>query len=262
MIILPNVDHGQGFDWSRASGDYARWRDIYPASFYENIKKLGLCAPDSRVLDLGTGSGVLSRALYHTGARFTGVDISPGQVAEAKRLSTEQAMEIDYRVGPAEGLAFPDASFDAVLAAMSFSYMDADAVLPNIHRMLCPGGHFALLAMLWLPKEDEIARGTERLVLKYNPGWTGGGYRRATPQPPEWAGELFIPDCTVAYAEDVPFTREGWLGRIRSCRGVGASDLSGEALAAFDAEHAAFLQEFPEPLMIPHHIIIQLFERA
>lgn len=262
MIILDDIDHGQGFDWSRAAGDYARYRDIYPPSFYDSIARLGLCKPGSDVLDLGTGTGVLPRALYGTGARFVGADIAPGQIEEAKRLAAGEGMDIKFITGAAEGLAFPDASFDAVLAAMSFHYMDPALVLPAIHRMLRPGGHFALLAMLWLPEEDALTRGMERLVLKYNPGWTGAGYVRRPPQPPEWAGPLFTPDCTLAWVEDVPFTREAWQGRVRTCRGVGASSLSEEALRAFEAEHEAFLRGFDEPLMIPHYITMQTFERV
>lgn len=261
MLILEGIDHGHGFDWSRTSDDYARYRDIYPSSFYENIEKMGLCPPGGAVLDLGTGTGVLPRGLYGSGAHFTGADIAPGQIEAARRLSQQAGMEIDYVVGPAEGLTLPDASFDTVLAAMCFVYMDPEAVLPNIHRMLRPGGHFARLSMLWLPEEDEVARGSERLILQYNPSWTGGGYQRRAPSPPEWAGPLFTPDCTHAYVEEIPFTREAWQGRIRASRGVGAA-LDEEAIHAFEAEHAAFLQGFAEPLMIPHYITMEVFERV
>lgn len=262
MITLENIDHGRGFDWSRASEDYARYRDIYPQSFYQNIQKLGLCLPQKRVLDLGTGTGVLPRALHKTGARFVGADIAPGQIEAAKRLSRDAGMEdIEYVVGAAEELSFADASFDTALAAMSFHYMNPETALPAIHRMLAPGGRFAILSMLWLPEEDALTRGTERLILKHNPSWTGGGYVRKAPPAPDWAGPLFAPDCTFGYVEDIPFTREGWQGRVRASRGVGAA-LDGGALCAFEAEHAEFLAGFDAPLQIPHYITIEVFRRV
>ena len=38
-----NIDGGNGFDWGRTSGDYARYRDIYPQTFYDRILARGLC---------------------------------------------------------------------------------------------------------------------------------------------------------------------------------------------------------------------------
>lgn len=52
------------------------------------------------VLDLGTGTGVLPRALYGSGARFTGTDLSENQVLEAKKLAGEQQMDIRFWLLP------------------------------------------------------------------------------------------------------------------------------------------------------------------
>ena len=38
-----NIDNGKAFDWGRTSGDYAKYRDIYPPVFYEKIVDRGLC---------------------------------------------------------------------------------------------------------------------------------------------------------------------------------------------------------------------------
>lgn len=73
-MINEHIDGGRAFDWGRASADYARYRDIYPQEFYDRIKALGICEKGTRVLDIGTGTGVLPRALFGTGARFTGAD--------------------------------------------------------------------------------------------------------------------------------------------------------------------------------------------
>jgi len=60
MITNKNVDNGQPFDFGRASLDYAKYRDIYPAEFYDKVLELGLCTKDQYVLDLGTGTGVFN----------------------------------------------------------------------------------------------------------------------------------------------------------------------------------------------------------
>ena len=76
------IDGGKPFDWGRTSEDYAKYRDIYPPEFYRRILDRGLCRDGQRVLDLGTGTGVLPRNLYAYGARWTGVDISEEQIRQ------------------------------------------------------------------------------------------------------------------------------------------------------------------------------------
>ena len=70
-----NIDAGKAFDWGRTSLDYAKYRDIYPPVFYEKIADRNLCIKGQRVLDLGTGTGVLPRNMYHSGAEWTGTDL-------------------------------------------------------------------------------------------------------------------------------------------------------------------------------------------
>src|SRR6202008_4513476 len=89
-IQMDSIDHGRTFDWDRTSQDYARYRPGYPPSFYERIASLGVGLPGQRVLDLGTGTGNVARELARRGCKVTGVDISERQIAEARRLSTEE----------------------------------------------------------------------------------------------------------------------------------------------------------------------------
>jgi len=263
MISDDHIDGGRAFDWGRVSQDYARYRDIYPPEFYQRIVDLGLCVADQRVLDLGTGTGVLPRNLYRFGAQFTGADISANQIAEARRLSQEAGMAIDYVVASAESVEFPPETFDVVTACQCFIYFDQSVALPKIHRMLKGDGRFVVLWMAWLPDEDPIAHASEQLVLKYNPAWTGARMQRIEPSPPEWAAPLFKPEHVFAYDMRVPFTRESWHGRIIACRGIGASSLSDAAIAAFDAEHRAWLEQHtPESFGILHQVSVIVVRRA
>ena len=43
MITDKRIDGGKGFDWGKTSGDYAKYRDIYPPEFYRRILDAGLC---------------------------------------------------------------------------------------------------------------------------------------------------------------------------------------------------------------------------
>lgn len=248
------IDHGRTYDWGKASQDYAKYRDIYPDEFYNRIINEGLCVNGQTVLDLGTGTGVLPRNLYRYGARFVGTDISEKQIKEARRLSSEQGMDITYIVSPVEELDLLDASFDVILACMCFFYFDRDRVLPKINRMLKDDGRLCILYMPYMNDVNGISVKSEELVLKYNPKWTGFGMKRVPPDAPDWAKAHFNVVSETAYDVDIPFTRESWLGRMRACRGVGASALPETQIAMFNTELADFLSTVDRTFFIPHYV--------
>lgn len=251
-----NIDHGNAFDWGRVSEKYGKYRDIYPEEFYKKIVDLGLCTKGQKVLDLGTGTGVLPRNLYKYGAQFVGADISENQIKEAQRLSEENGMDIQYVCASAENMDFPDETFDTVTACQCFMYFDKNIVLPKIHRILKENGHFAILFMAWLPDESEIARKSEDLVLKYNPAWTGANMQRSIPNLPKEGSDLFTVINAIGFDIDISFTRETWHGRMVACRGIGASSLSATEIAEFEKEHKVFLNTVPETFAIPHYVTI------
>ena len=235
-----HLDGGKAFDWGRASADYAKFRDIYPQEFYDKILSRGLCIKGQRILDLGTGTGVLPRNMYRYGAAWTGTDLAENQIEQAKLLS--KGMDINYYARSTEDLDFPDESFDVITACQCFWYFDHKRVMPKLSRMLKPGGRLLVLYMAWLPFEDKIAGASEALVLKYSPKWSGAG---------ETVHPIQIPDCykgsfELVYHEEfplaLPFTRESWNGRMKACRGVGAS-LTEKEIAAWEQEHRKLLAE-------------------
>ena len=117
-----NIDSGNAFDWGKTSQDYGKFRDIYPPLFYQKIVERNCGTAGQEVLDIGTGTGVLPRNMYRFGAHWTGSDIAPNQIAEAKRLSA--GMEISYLVSPAEELDFAGKQFDCITACQCYWYFD------------------------------------------------------------------------------------------------------------------------------------------
>lgn len=105
----------------------------------------------------------------------------------------------------------------------------------------------------WLPYEDSVAYASEQLVLKYNPNWSGAGERKhPIAIADEWLNDFTVSD-QIEYDLDVPFTRESWNGRIKSCRGIGAS-LPPEKIAAWETEHLQLLEQIaPETFSIRHY---------
>lgn len=261
MITDKRIDNGKAFDWGKTSADYAKYRDIYPREFYERIHSLGIAEKGQRVLDIGTGTGVLPRNMCEYGAHFTGTDIAENQIEYAKKLAMAADMKIDFLCSSTEELEFPDGSFDAITACQCFFYFDHERLAPKAARMLSDGGRLAVLYMAWLPFDDKIAGESEKLVLKYNPVWSGCGEKRHEINIPEVYNEYFEREAELVFDVNVPFTRESWNGRIKACRGIGAS-LSSEEIARFEQEHKRLLENIaPENFDILHYYAITVLKK-
>lgn len=250
-ITDKNIDNGKAFDWGRVSGEYARFRDIYPKEFYDRIINRGLCINGQNVLDVGTGTGVIPRNMYCYGANWTGADISENQIEQAKLLS--KGMDIKYIAAPTEQLNFPDCTFDVITACQCFWYFKSEITSDLFYRFLKPQGSLLVLYMAWLPFEDSIAGKSEELVLKYNPDWSGKGEYRHPIEIPQSYDRHF----DLAYHEEYPvkvhFTRESWHGRMKACRGIGAS-LSDEEIKQWESEHLELLNKTaPDEFDVLHY---------
>lgn len=261
MITDKNIDSGKGFDFGRTSEDYAKYRDIYPDEFYEKIHSLDICKKNQKVLDLGTGTGVIPRNMYKYGAKFTGTDIAENQIKQAKLLAQKENMDIDFFVSSAEDIDFPENSFDVITACQCFFYFNHDILAPKVNKLLTENGRFAVMYMAWLPHEDKIAGASEELVLKYNPGWTGSGETRHDINVPDVYNDMFITERSCFFDVFIPFTKESWNGRIRACRGIGAS-LTDIEVENFNAEHIKLLNDTaPDNFEILHYCAISVLKK-
>lgn len=256
-----NIDQGRFFDWGRTSSLYAKYRDLYPPAFYQALLDNQIGLPGQKILDLGTGTGVLPRNMAELGADWIGTDASPEQIAQAKALAEKQGLSIPFFCISAEALDFPSQSFDVITACQCFYYFHHQILAPKAHSMLKPGGRLAVMYLNWLPQEDEIARRTEQLVLQYSPHWTGGGETRHELAIPSAYSPYFEAEPQVLFDLPVPFTRESWAGRILACRGIGAS-LSDAEVQAFDREHRKLLEQIaPERFTVLHTAILAFLKK-
>ena len=254
-----NIDKGNEFNWGNTSSDYSKFRDIYPNSMYQKLYERGIGHKDQKILDIGTGTGVFPRAMYKYGAKFTGIDISEEQIKYAKKLS--ENMEIVYKTCSAESTELKSNEFDIITAIQCFIYFDKEKIKPEIKRLLKKDGKMVIIWMVWLPNECKIAEETEKLILKYNPNWTGAGYKRSTDDKfMEFLPEILETEEIINYTEDLEFNYETWAGRIRACRGVSAS-LSENDVIDFNNEHMELLKNITkEPFKILHEIRIGIYK--
>ncbi|MGN0579362.1 MAG: class I SAM-dependent methyltransferase [Ruminococcus sp.] len=255
-MIINTIDNGNSFDFGRTSDDYAKYRDIYPPEFYERILERGLCKNNQKILDIGTGTGVLPRNMYKYGGKWVATDISENQIKQAKRLADEAHMDIEFYVCSAEDIIYPANSFDVITACQCIWYPNHKKTAPNFAKILKSGGKFLILYMAWLPFEDEIAGRSEEIILRYNPQWTGAGETRKHVWIPDEYLSFFDITLQEEFDVKVSFTRESWHGRMRACRGVAAS-MSEDILKLWDSEHKKMLKETaPENFDVLHYVSI------
>jgi ubiquinone/menaquinone biosynthesis C-methylase UbiE len=127
-----------------------RAKDPTFVAYREAYLKLIDLPHTAAVLDLGCGTGVVTRAIAaragFAGA-VTGVDQSPEFIAAAQRLAADEGVgdRVEFALGDAHELDFPAATFDAAVAHTLVSHVrDPLAVLAEAARVIRPGGSVAI----------------------------------------------------------------------------------------------------------------------
>jgi SAM-dependent methyltransferase len=104
------------------------------------LLRLTCLKPGERALDVACGAGYVAAAASKQGAETTGLDFSAAQV----RLAEQTYPGIHFIEGDAEGLPFPDRSFDVVFNAFGLPHVPhPQKVVAEAYRVLKPGGRFA-----------------------------------------------------------------------------------------------------------------------
>jgi SAM-dependent methyltransferase len=139
--------HGSSFGVAAAA--YAEHRPDYAdAAIRWTLEPVASRQP-LRVVDLGAGTGKLTAALVRLGAEVTAVEPDQQMLAELRR----EMPAVRSVPGHAEDIPLPAGSVDAVLAAQSMHWFDMDRAIPEIARVLTPGG---VLAGLWNVDDDRV----------------------------------------------------------------------------------------------------------
>jgi ubiquinone/menaquinone biosynthesis C-methylase UbiE len=127
-----------------------RARDPTFSAYREAYLELIDLPRTAAVLDLGCGTGVVTRAIAARdgfAGTVTGIDQSHAFIATAKRLAADDGLgdRVEFAVGDAHALDLPAASFDAAVAHTLVSHVrDPLAVLGEAARVIRPGGYVAV----------------------------------------------------------------------------------------------------------------------
>lgn len=173
--------------FGRAADAYERGRPGYPAEAVALLVEALDLRSGRRVLDVGAGTGKLTRDLVPTGAEVSAVEPVEGM----RRRFAVALPGVEVRDGTAAALPLGDAEVDAVVVAQAFHWFADHAALAEFARVLRPGGHLGLIwnvrdrAVPWVARLTEIINTREG----DSPRHESGAWRRAFDDQP-WFGEL------------------------------------------------------------------------
>jgi len=145
--------------WTRlARAGYDVYRDALNTPAF-----LAMLPPISGLegLDVGCGEGTNTRKLARLGASMHAVDIAPTFIRRARELEANDPLGVDFQIGDATALPFPEESFDFVTAIMSFMDLpDPERALGEARRVLRPGGflQFSILHPCFAPPHRRVLR--------------------------------------------------------------------------------------------------------
>ncbi|GAB3739317.1 class I SAM-dependent methyltransferase [Microlunatus parietis] len=185
-----------------AAERYDRTRPSYPGVMLDRLAELGGLAPGDRVLEIGCGTGQLTRSLVARGYRVTAVELSEDLAAVARR----NVPEAEVITGDFEQWPLPDEPFAAVAAATSFHWIDPAVQFTKTAAALRPGGALAIIGTA------HVDGGSSEFFVEVQKC-----YER-------WDPEHTRPDLRLAKAEsikdDFDVTPGGFFERVGTAREV------------------------------------------
>ncbi|MFL5954230.1 MAG: class I SAM-dependent methyltransferase [Gaiellaceae bacterium] len=235
--------------FANAADIYERARPSYPQEAVDwLVAETGL-GPGRTVIDLGAGTGKLTRLLLPTGARVVAVEPIPEM-----RAHIYGAEAVD---GTAEAMPLPDGSADVVTVAQAFHWFDHDRALPEIHRVLREDGSL-VLAWNMRKLDDPVQRGVEELLAPIRdevPAQVLGAWRE-----PLARSALFGPAVVRSFGYEQPFTSDDLCDRVASTSFVATmSALEREELLV---RVRALTHGLEEPFPFPYETEVHILPRS
>ncbi|WP_100444411.1 class I SAM-dependent methyltransferase [Glycomyces xiaoerkulensis] len=209
--------------FGRAADLYDAVRPTYPA---EALTWMTGPAPLD-VVDLGAGTGLLTRGLVALGHRVTAVE--PDRQMLDKLVASSPGLA-GHRQGSAEELPLPDGSADVVCAGQAYHWFDRERALPEIRRVLRPDG---LFAPVWNGRDESVdwVRALSEII-----GASTGELAATAAARPGHYGPYFTEAESKIVRGSKTFDRAGLIGLIqsRSLYLTADDDTKGRLIAAVE----------------------------
>ena len=205
------MDNTQKF--SGKSDIYEAARPAYAPALMAWLSTALKLGPESRIADVGAGTGKLTAQLLATGAMVYAVEPNADMRAKAIAILNHEA-HFHPIAAPAENTGLPAHSFHLITAASAFHWFDAQAFRAECQRLLLPEGQVCLI---WNHRklDNEINVAFREIFAKYCPHFSGFSFER---QEGTRQIESFFSSEVIEKRFDNPvrYDMAGFVGRARS----------------------------------------------
>jgi SAM-dependent methyltransferase len=223
------VNDRRELSFDSVADEYEQTRPAYPPALLDALP----LDPDAAVLDLGAGTGKLTRVLA---ARYR--DVTAVEPLAKMRAVLERVVPgVTALPGSAERIPLDDGSVDGVFAAQAFHWFDQRVALPEIARVLRPGGVFAIV---WNQGDDDLPDPRPAEFVREVKVLHDAAMRRWEDEP-EW--EDVLRDCGLFedvhdrsfVTHDHVLDRPGILDNLRSVSWIASRDDREDVVARLGA---------------------------
>jgi ubiquinone/menaquinone biosynthesis C-methylase UbiE len=205
---------------------YQDCRSGYPPELVQFVVESARLRPGSAVLEVGCGTGQLTEQLVASGLAVTAIDIGAAMVGAARRRVTSAA--VSFEVAPFEAFAAPDASFEAIVSATAFHWIDPEVKFAKPARLLTAGGWLALITTgeryddpfgaalreMWIARSEDGGRWIGQQNIPPI-DFTGSARFFGPPVKRSHAQRIVLPAETVVGLESTRATFLSWPEQVR-----------------------------------------------
>jgi SAM-dependent methyltransferase len=238
VIYLPGMPRAAatgryGEVFNEVAEEYDRHRPAYPDALIDRACEVGGLAPGATVLEIGCGTGQLTRSLLARGLRVTAIEPGERLIARA-RDQLAKAGEVEFVNRRLEEAPLPHAQYSAAFSGSAFHWVDPDLSWRKTAEALADGGTLALVSYFGLeePWSSGDEQATRAAIASVAPGLAADW-----PTYRDLDGTLEGVDERRGNVSDV----WAWLGGYELARGYAADLFDDTQLAALPTrlEHTA-----------------------
>lgn len=255
-------------NFGNVAKDYAKFRDEIPSIIFEQLRGRRIEFSGKHVIDLGSGSGIFSRAMVQQGAKVTGIEAAENLISEAVAIDHSLGMNIQYIHSTAEEWDLLANQYDIVSAVRAWHWFDRHKVNQLVMRSLKPTGYLLVINSVFVSEQSSEVQVTLKAIKEFiaelkPAGSMGDPKDRRTGFPvvwfEEWEEHGFQLIDEWQYDYQLNFSIEDWCGKVSTLSWL--TNVSQEKKDLIIAKMKEYLNKFEQPLTIPHKYSIVVLQK-
>lgn len=238
------------FNYGKVATSYNKFRKPFPDNFFSILKEKGLIDPGKKILELGAGTGAISRAIatMEPKCSITALDCSQGMLDEASIQDKKLGINnITYQCAPAEKTGLKNNAFDLIIAGRCWHWFKQEEAIEEIKRVSKPKATFVIANYDPMLEDDNPLDTSTTLIHKYDSIWKLP-IEKELQREYRYADQLMKKDFSDVqlhiFLEQQLISQKEWVNFINTTSGVGGNNnLSKEQVKSFNEEHAKLLEK-------------------